>query len=302
MHMPIENRIEALSFCSQNPLGSRSFARWFPFCFALCVSLLLAGPLSASDPGKLAWKEQRGSMRAAEVGVVVWKEQPFHDDASSKAFAYDRIKQDGQITWFYNGVKGLSFEKHQIFQQIKFPQWPVGEIVEQVDFESLKYQLSELEAFATRYPNAAGYLDGMIGSMRDAVGHFESGKVFFAGNWITRDQYKQHTLNRDETLRNYALERKELEKKQLERDREKEKLQQAEYKEQSKFILIASGAWLLLLLVALLIKSRGLVSILILALIVAAGWFTYKASGFGWTKDFLRAAKELPSYLPLLKE
>jgi hypothetical protein len=140
------------------------------FQLCVCASLLISGGmLKASDPGQLVWKEQKGMMRSAEIGVVVWKEQPFHSDASSKAFAYDRMKQAGPITWFYNGATNKSFEKHELFQQIRFPQWPPGEIVAQEDFESLKFKLGELEAFAQKYPNAAALLDGIAGSMRDAV-------------------------------------------------------------------------------------------------------------------------------------
>jgi hypothetical protein len=184
--------------------------------FQLCVCALLlisGGMLKASDPGQLVWKEQKGMMRSAEIGVVVWKEQPFHSDASSKAFAYDRMKQAGPITWFYNGATNKSFEKHELFQQIRFPQWPLGEIVEQQEFESLKLKLGELEAFAQKYPNAAALLDGIAGSMRDAVSKFSSGKVFFSGNWITREEYEKLADQRNDLLKRYAEEREVLESK-----------------------------------------------------------------------------------------
>ena len=242
-------------------------------------------------------------MRSAEVGVVVWKEQPFHSDASSKAFAYDRMRQAGPITWFYNGATNKSFEKHELFQQIRFPQWPLGEIVEQQEFESLKLKLGELEAFAQKYPNAAPLLDGIAGSMRDAVSKFSSGKVYFSGSWITREQYEKLADQRDEMLRKYKLEREELERKlQNEAEAAHEAQQEAAAKARSQWILAGGGVWLVLLLLALLTKSWRTASILVLALVAGAGWFTYKESGFGWTDHVVRVVKDLPALLSFSKK
>jgi hypothetical protein len=274
--------------------------------FQLCVCALLlisGGMLKASDPGQLVWKEQKGMMRSAEIGVVVWKEQPFHSDASSKAFAYDRMKQAGPITWFYNGATNKSFEKHELFQQIRFPQWPLGEIVEQQEFESLKLKLGELEAFAQKYPNAAALLDGIAGSMRDAVSKFSSGKVFFSGNWITREEYEKLADQRNDLLKRYAEEREVLESKlKNEEELSLKARQEAQARQLSQWILAGGGVWLLLLLVALLTRSWGTVMLLIFALLGVAGWFTYSGSGFGWTEYVERAVMDLPAILPFLKQ
>jgi hypothetical protein len=274
--------------------------------FQLCVCALLlisGGMLKASDPGQLVWKEQKGMMRSAEIGVVVWKEQPFHSDASSKAFAYDRMKQAGPITWFYNGATNKSFEKHELFQQIRFPQWPPGEIVAQEDFESLKFKLGELEAFAQKYPNAAALLDGIAGSMRDAVSKFSSGKVFFSGNWITREEYEKLADQRNDLLKRYAEEREVLESKlKNEEELALKARQEAQARQLSQWILAGGGVWLLLLLVALLTRSWGTVMLLIFALLGVAGWFTYSGSGFGWAEHVERAVKDLPSLLTFLKQ
>jgi hypothetical protein len=240
-----------------------------------------------------------GIAKAAEIGVVVWKEQPFHNDASSRAFAYDRMKQSGPITWFYNGATGKSFEKHQLFQQMRFPQWPVGEIVDQHDFESLKFKLGELEAFSQKYPNAAVLLDGMIRSMRDAEGKFSSGKVFFGGSWITKEQYGNLAAQRNELLKKSSKEHEELGKKLRSQAEKASKHQEANTQQLSKWIQLAGGAWLLLLLLALLAKSKRMLSVLVLALAAVAGWLTYKESGFGWIAHLLRAVKDLQSLLPL---
>jgi hypothetical protein len=273
--------------------------------FQLCVCALLlisGGVLQASDSGQLVWKEQRGMMRAAEIGVVVWKEQPFHSDASSKAFAYDRMKQAGPITWFYNGATNKSFEKHELFQQIRFPQWPLGEIVEQQEFESLKLKLGELEAFAQKYPNAAALLDGIAGSMRDAVSKFSFGKVFFSGNWITREEYEKLADQRNDLLKRYAEEREVLESKlKNEEELALKARQEARARQLSQWILAGGGVWLLLLLVALLTRSWGTVMLLIFALLGVAGWFTYSGSGFGWAEHVERAVKDLPSLLTFTK-
>jgi hypothetical protein len=274
--------------------------------FQLCVCALLlisGGMLKASDPGQLVWKEQKGMMRSAEIGVVVWKEQPFHSDASSKAFAYDRMKQAGPITWFYNGATNKSFEKHELFQQIRFPQWPPGEIVAQEEFESLKLKLGELEAFAQKYPNAAALLDGIAGSMRDAVSKFSSGKVFFSGNWITREEYEKLADQRNDLLKRYAEEREVLESKlKNEEELALKARQEAQARQLSQWILAGGGVWLLLLLVALLTRSWGTVMLLIFALLGVAGWFTYSGSGFGWTEYVERAVMDLPAILPFLKQ
>ena len=270
----------------------------------LCALLLISGGvLQASDSGQLLSKEQRGMMRAAEIGVVVWKEQPFHSDASSKAFAYDRMRQAGPITWFYNGATNKSFEKHELFQLIRFPQWPIGEIVEQQEFDSLKFKLGELEAFALKYPNAAVLLDGIAGSIRDAVSKFSSGKVYFSGNWVTREEYKKLAGQRNEMLKKYKLEREELERKLLKEVEVKRKSEMAANVQQwSTLILVAGGVWLLILLLALLTKSWGSVSFLVVSLAAVAGWFTFTESGFGWTEHIHRAVKDLPALLPFLKQ
>jgi hypothetical protein len=274
------------------------------FQLYVCALLLISGGmLKASDPGQLVWKEQKGMMRSAEIGVVVWKEQPFHSDASSKAFAYDRMKQAGPITWFYNGATNKSFEKHELFQQIRFPQWPLGEIVEQQEFESLKLKLGELEAFAQKYPNAAALLDGIAGSMRDAVSKFSSGKVFFSGNWITREEYEKLADQRNDLLKRYAEEREVLESKlKNEEELALKARQEAQARQLSQWILAGGGVWLLLLLVALLTRSWGTVMLLIFALLGVAGWFTYSGSGFGWAEYVERAVKDLPSLLTFLKQ
>lgn len=274
----------------------------FMFQFFLCVFLLISvTALKASDPGRVVWKEQRGSMKSAEIGVVVWKEQPFHNDVISRAFVFDRMKQAGPITWFYNGAVSKSFEQHQWFQQIRFPQWPVGEIVYQEDFESLKFKLSELEAFAQKYPNSSGFLEGMIGSMSDAVSKFSSGKVYFSGNWVDREEYQRLSQQRDETLKRNAKER-ELYQKQLYQKAQDAIKAQRESIKISKLILASSGVWLLLLLLAMLIRGWKMVSVLVIALLGVAGWFTYTESGFGWTEYVVRAVMDLPALLPFLKE
>ena len=274
------------------------------FQLLLCAFLLIsAGVLKASDPGQIVWKEQKGMMRSAEIGVVVWKEQPFHSDASSKAFAFSSMRQDGPITWFFNGAANKSFEKHELFQLIRFPQWPIGEIVEQQEFESLKFKLGELEAFAKKYPNAAVLLDGIAGSMRDAVSKFSSGKVYFSGNWIGREEYERLSKQRDETLKKYAEEREELERVVQQKSESKRKVKiAAKVQQWSTLILVAIGMWLLLLLMALLTRSWGTLSILVIALLGVAGWFTYTESGFGWTEYVVRAVMDLPSLLPFVKE
>jgi lipopolysaccharide/colanic/teichoic acid biosynthesis glycosyltransferase len=269
----------------------------------LCVFLLISGGvLQASDPGQIVWKEQKGMMRSAEIGVVVWKEQPFHSDASSKAFAFSSMRQDDPITWFFNGAANKTFEKHELFQLIRFPQWPLGEIVEQQEFESLKFKLGELEAFAKKYPNAAVLLDGIAGSMRDAVSKFSSGKVYFSGNWIGREEYERLSQQRDETLKKYAKEREELERVVLQKSESKRKVKiAAKVQQWSTLILVAIGMWLLLLLMALLTRSWGTLSILVIALVAGAGWFTFTESGFAWTEYVVLAVRDLPSLLPFSK-
>lgn len=269
----------------------------------ICVFWLISGGvLQASDPGQIVWKEQKGMMRSAEIGVVVWKEQPFHSDASSKAFAFSSMRQDDPITWFFNGAANKTFEKHELFQLIRFPQWPLGEIVEQQEFESLKFKLGELEAFAKKYPNAAVLLDGIAGSMRDAVSKFSSGKVFFSGNWIGREEYERLSQQRDETLKKYAKEREELERVVLQKSESKRKVKiAAKVQQWSTLILVAIGMWLLLLLMALLTRSWGTLSILVIALVAGAGWFTFTESGFAWTEYVVLAVRDLPSLLPFSK-
>jgi hypothetical protein len=269
----------------------------------LCVFWLISGGvLQASDPGQIVWKEQKGMMRSAEIGVVVWKEQPFHSDASSKAFAFSSMRQDDPITWFFNGAANKTFEKHELFQLIRFPQWPLGEIVEQQEFESLKFKLGELEAFAKKYPNAAVLLDGIAGSMRDAVSKFSSGKVYFSGNWIGREEYERLSQQRDETLKKYAKEREELERVVLQKSESKRKVKiAAKVQQWSTLILVAIGMWLLLLLMALLTRSWGTLSILVIALVAGAGWFTFTESGFAWTEYVVLAVRDLPSLLPFSK-
>jgi lipopolysaccharide/colanic/teichoic acid biosynthesis glycosyltransferase len=269
----------------------------------ICVFWLISGGvLQASDPGQIVWKEQKGMMRSAEIGVVVWKEQPFHSDASSKAFAFSSMRQDDPITWFFNGAANKTFEKHELFQLIRFPQWPLGEIVEQQEFESLKFKLGELEAFAKKYPNAAVLLDGIAGSMRDAVSKFSSGKVYFSGNWIGREEYERLSQQRDETLKKYAKEREELERVVLQKSESKRKVKiAAKVQQWSTLILVAIGMWLLLLLMALLTRSWGTLSILVIALVAGAGWFTFTESGFAWTEYVVLAVRDLPSLLPFSK-
>jgi hypothetical protein len=271
--------------------------------FLSAFLIISGGVLKASDPGQLAWKEQRGMMRAAEIGVVVWKEQQFHSDASSKAFAFSSMRQDGPITWFFNGPAKISFEKHKPFQQIRFPQWPIGEIVEQQEFDSLKFKLGELEAFARKYPNAAVLLDGIAGSMRDAVSKFSSGKVYFSGNWIMRGEYEKLAGQRNEMLKYYKLEREELEKKLFKEVEGKRKSKMAAKIQQwSTLILAAGGVWLLILIMALVTKSWGSVSFLVASMAVVVGSFTYANSGFGWTEYVVLAAKDLPALLPFTQE
>jgi hypothetical protein len=280
------------------------FSAALKFQFFLYALLLISGGmLKASDPGQIVWKEQRGMMRSAEIGVVVWKEQPFHSDASSKAFAFSSMRQDGPITWFFNGAANKNFEKHELFQVIRFPQWPIGEIVEQQEFESLKFKLGELEAFAQKYPNAAPLLDGIAGSMGDAVSKFSSGKVYFSGNWITREEYEKLAGQRNEMLKKYKLEREELERKlHKEAQVERKSKMAANVQRWSTLILVAGGVWLLLLVLTLLTKSWGSVSFLVVSLAAVAGWFTYTESGFGWIEYVVLALKDLPSLLSFSKE
>lgn len=293
-----------IAYARKNRRSHAGLSEWFQnigrFISPVSIgafSLISAGMLKASDPGQLVWKEQRGSMKSAEIGVVVWKEQPFHNDAVSRAFVFERMKQAGPVTWFYNKAVSKSFEEHQSFQQIRFPQWPVGEIVQQEEFESLKFKLGELEAFARRYPNAAGFLEGVIGSMRNAVSQFSSGKVFFNGNWVTRAEHQNLVLQRNELISRNAKEREVLDK----RIHALQAIQVANTKARSQWILAGGGAWLLLMLGALLTRSWKIASSLVVALVAVAGWFTYAESGFGWTEHVARAVKGLPSLLPFMK-
>ncbi len=292
-----------IAYARKNRRSHAGLSEWFQnigrFISPVSIgafSLISAGMLKASDPGQLVWKEQRGSMKSAEIGVVVWKEQPFHNDAVSRAFVFERMKQAGPVTWFYNKAVSKSFEEHQAFQQIRFPQWPVGEIVQQEEFESLKFKLGELEAFARRYPNAAGFLEGVIGSMRNAVSQFSSGKVFFNGNWVTRAEHQNLVLQRNELISRNAKEREEASRKLRAEQGQRE---DARYR--SQLILLAGGAWLLFMLGALLTRSWKIALALAVALVAVTGWFTYAESGFGWTEHVARTVKGLPSLLPFTK-
>jgi len=274
------------------------FTRRLEFAILLCAfSLSWGGLLKASDPGQLAWKEQRGTMKSAEIGVVVWKDQPFHNDKTARAFAFDSMKRSGLITWFYNGAVNKSFEPHTFVEHIRFPQWPPGEIVVQEDFDSLKFKLGELESFANKYPNAAGYLEGMIGSMREAVSKFSAGNVFFNGTWVTRSEHAKLVSQRNEAISKNAREREEESKKlRVEAQRD------ADARYRSQVILIGGGVWLLLLLGALLTRSWKIASTLLLVMAGVAGWFTYANSGFGWTEYVVLAAKDLPALLPFTQK
>jgi hypothetical protein len=296
VHAHANRRLHASRF--KWPQISRSLE----FAILICaISLFCGGLLAASDPGQLAWKEQRGTMKSAEIGVVVWKEQPFHNDKTARAFAFDSMKRSGLITWFYNGTVNKSFEPHTFVQHIRFPQWPPGEIVAQEDFDSLKFKLGELESFANKYPNAAGYLEGMIGSMREAVSKFSAGNVFFNGAWVTRSEHAKLVSQRNEAISKNVAER-ELYQKHLYQVAQEAMKAQQEAKKTSLWILASSGVWLLLLLLAMLIRSWVTVSFLVIVLLVVAGWFTYTESGFGWIENVVLAVEYLPSLLPFLKE
>jgi hypothetical protein len=256
------------------------------------------------------WKEQRGKMRAAETGVVAWKDKGFHSDATAKIFPYVSMKHVDPVTWFYNGVNSKRFEPHEFFQHIKFPQWPPGEIVTQEDFQSLKFKLGELEAFAEKYPNARAYLAGIIGSMREAAEKFSSGKVFFSGNWINQDEHQKIARLRNEMLHRNAQEREknarelqELEKKlQQEAELALKAKQDAMAQKISKWILGISAAWLSLLTWALLARSWVSTWILTGSLVAVLGWFTYAESGFGWTDHVVQAIKHVPEFFSFWKE
>ena len=300
-----------LPVCAPTPLRSNAGRFNWPQIFAdlkfqfflYALLLISGGMLKASDPGQIVWKEQRGMMRSAEIGVVVWKEQPFHSDESAKAFAFDRVWNAGPIIWFFNGARRQGFEKHELFDEIRFPQWPPGEIATEEDCKSLELKLGELEGFAKKYPNAAGFLDDVISSMRDYVSKFSSGKVFFSGNWITRGEYEKLADQRNEMLQKYKLEREELERRLLKENEKERKLRMAANVQRwSTLILGAGGVWLLLLVLTLLTKSWGSVSFLVVSLAAVAGWFTYTESGFGWIEYVVLALKDLPSLLSFSKE
>ena len=272
------------------------------FGILLCVlSFFSTGLLKASDPGQIAWKEHRGTMKSAEIGVVVWKEQQFHSDKTARAFAYDNMKRSGQVTWFYNGTVGKRFEPQTFVQHIRFPQWPPGEIVTQEDFDSLKFKLGELEAFAEKYPNAAGYLEGMIGSMREAVSKYSGGNVFFNGGWVTRSEHGRLVFQRNEAISKNAKER-EIESRKL-RAREAEQAQRdTDTKYRSLWIMIGGGVLFLFMLESLLARRWKIASAFAVALIAIAGWLTYAESGFGWAENVVNVVKDLPSLLPFTKE
>jgi hypothetical protein len=157
--------------------------------------------------------------------------------------------------------------------------------------------LGELESFANKYPNAAGYLEGMIGSMREAVSKFSAGNVFFNGTWVTRSEHAKLVSQRNEAISKNAREREEESKKlRVEAQRD------ADARYRSQVILIGGGVWLLLLLGALLTRSWKIASTLVLVMAGVAGWFTYANSGFGWTEYVVLAAKDLPALLPFTQK
>ena len=97
------------------------------------------------------------------------------------------------------------------------------------------------------------------------------------------------------------ISRNAKEREEASRKLRAEQGQREDARYRSQLILIAGGAWLLLMLGALLTRSWKIASSLVVALVAVAGWFTYTESGFGWTEHVARAVKGLPSLLPFTK-
>lgn len=218
----------------------------------------------------------------AEWGIVVWKEQPFHDDASARAFVFDRMKPAGGITWFFKGSERMGFEKHRDFDHVLVPPALPPELAEPGQFASFRHQVAELETFAKRYAAAARILEPQLEVMRGVIADYEAGQVYFSGEWMPRADYEARVAARDRTLHENAARR------QAELAEESRRLHAMERAE-GRRLAYAYGSgvvlYLILLITSIVRRMRRTLVLLLLAPLLAAGWMTYRQGGYGWFKQ-----------------
>lgn len=228
----------------------------------------------------------------AEKGIVVWKEQRFHKDDLARAFVFDRMKSSPEITWFYMGSERMGFEKNRFFEYLSVPPALPPELAEPEQFASYRQQFAELNAFASRFPEAARILKSQLEVMRGVITDYEAGQVYFSGEWMPRADYEARVAERDKLLRETAALRQAEREKQaalLEAERRKEArrqlaLERAEGRRYAYAYGFGLVLYLILLVTAIVRRMGRLLVMLILAPLLAAGSMTYHHGGLDWMK------------------
>lgn len=218
----------------------------------------------------------------AEPGIVTWKEHSFHKDASARAFYFTSMKYMGPVTWFYQGNRKMSFERHQLFDSIFIP-GSLTELSGKSESE-LRIDFDKLSAFAAKYPAAGVMLKARLDQMSDYLKNYQAGEVYIAGKWVKLTEYEKT---------------KALKQAEVHVDEAPAVVETSSSNMLLPQVARAACVGYLLVLLVLVFRGKGRIVLFLLPLplLVIFGWFTYEEGGLGWTGNMAGRMKEIPGLL-----
>lgn len=199
-----------------------------------------------------------------QAGIVAWKDQSSHAETPAKVFYFERMEQNGSMTWFFRERQRIVLEPKQAFEVVLLP-GSIEELKSKSGAVQLKKDHAELLAFAVKYPAAGTLLEKRLEQMSQYLSSPKEGGVNPSS--VTVSVAKENTAGAisntpSKTQAIYPIE-----------------------------IFVVCAVYLLLLLAFTLWRKRTpVLLLLVLPFIAGFGWMTYKEQGLGWIQ---RVTEEL---------
>ena len=135
---------------------------------------------------------------AVASGVAVTKEQKFHSDASAKPFAFDVVKDYGQIVIFEIGTRAISIERTIFVDYVEVPARLPKELVRDEQVAPFRESLRKIKTFTIRFPLSEPLLREHVVALQSLIDKYDAGNVLKEKKWIAKAEYQEQEKQRAE--------------------------------------------------------------------------------------------------------
>lgn len=217
----------------------------------------------------------------ADTGIVVWrdwKDPKLKKNDEYRIFVFDEIRRTEHGQSFHKGAERKVFGKNDICNYIIVPPALPKELAEPDQIQAFENKISELKAFAKRFPISASVINPQLEVMNGVVADFDAGQVYSQGEWMARADYE-------------VGKRKAESQMLVQRELVSQKKADARLAIGRKHAYLYGGGILLYLALLCVTFFRGMgfsLFVLIVGPMATAGWMSYQERGFEWINPHLK--------------